>query len=41
VEGNNPHGDYGRVCEGDNVRAGVNNGRVEVKQLCMMDMNLN
>ena len=43
VEGNDPHGDHGRVCEGDRVRAGVSHGMVEVKLLCvkLLGMNLN
>jgi hypothetical protein len=30
VEGNDPHGGHGRVCEGDRARVGVNHG-IEVK----------
>jgi len=34
VEGNDPHGGHGRVCEGDGARVGVSHGMVEVKLLC-------
>jgi hypothetical protein len=34
VEGNDPHGGHGRVCEGDRARVGVSHGMVEVKILC-------
>ena len=35
VEGNDPHGGHGRVCEGDRTRVGVrHHGLVEVKLLC-------
>ena len=31
VEGNEPHGGHGRVCEGDRARVGVSHEMVEVK----------
>jgi hypothetical protein len=34
VEGNDPHGGHGRVCEGDRTRVGVSHGMVEVKPYC-------
>jgi hypothetical protein len=34
VEGNDPHGDHGRVCEGETAPVGVSHGMVEVKLLC-------
>jgi len=34
VEGNNPHGGHGWVCEGDRACVGVSNEMVEVKLLC-------
>jgi hypothetical protein len=34
MEGNDPHGDHGRVCEGDLSRVGVGHGMLEVKLLC-------
>jgi hypothetical protein len=36
VEGNDPHGGHGRVCEGDRAGVGVSHGMVEVKLLCFM-----
>ena len=34
MEGNNPHGGHGCVCEGDTARVGVNHAMVEVKLSC-------
>ena len=34
VEGNDPHGSHGQVCEGDRARVGVSHGMVEAKLLC-------
>ena len=34
VEGNDPNGGHGRVCEGDRARVGVSHGMAEVKLLC-------
>jgi len=34
VEGNDSHGGYGWVCEGDRARVGGNHGMAEVKLLC-------
>jgi len=34
VEGNDPHRDHGRVCEGDRARVRVGHGVVEVTLLC-------
>ena len=34
MEGNDPHGGHGRVCEGDRAHVGVSHGMVEVKLLC-------
>ena len=33
MEGNDPHGGHGCVCERDGVRVGVSHGMVEVKGL--------
>jgi hypothetical protein len=33
VEGSDPHGGHGRVCEGDMARVGVSHGVAEVKLL--------
>jgi hypothetical protein len=33
MEGNDPHGGHGRVCEGDMARVGVRNGMTEVELL--------
>jgi hypothetical protein len=35
VEGNDPHGSHGRVCEGNRARVGVSHGMVTVKHLCL------
>jgi hypothetical protein len=34
VDGNDPHGGYGQVCEGDMRHVGVSHGVVEVKLSC-------
>jgi len=34
VEGNDPQGGLGRLCEGDRTRFGVSHGMVEIKLLC-------
>ena len=34
VEGNDPRGGHGRICEGDRARVGVSHGMAEVKLLC-------
>ena len=34
VEGNDPHGGHGRVCERDRAHVGVSHGMVEIKLLC-------
>ena len=34
MEGNDPCGGHGRVCEGDGACVGLSRGTVEVKQLC-------
>jgi hypothetical protein len=36
VEGNDPHGGHGRLCEGDRVRVGVSHRMAEVTLLCFM-----
>ena len=33
VEGNDPHGGHGRVCEGDRAHVGVRHGMLEDKLL--------
>jgi hypothetical protein len=33
MEGNDPHGGHGRVCEGDMARVGVSNEMAEVELL--------
>jgi hypothetical protein len=35
VEGNDPQGGHGRVCEGDRAHVGVSHGVVEVRLLCL------
>jgi len=35
MEGNDPHGGHGRICEGDMVRVGVGHGMIEVKLSCL------
>ena len=34
VEGKDPHGGHGQVCEGSRAHVGVSHGMVEVKLLC-------
>jgi hypothetical protein len=34
VDGKDPHGGYGQVCEGDIGHVGVSHGVVEVKLFC-------
>jgi hypothetical protein len=34
VEGNEPHGGHGQVCEGDKAHVGVRHGIAEVNLLC-------
>ena len=34
MEGNEPYGGHGRVCQGDRVLVRVSHGMVEVKLLC-------
>ena len=34
MEGNDPHGGHGRMCEGDRARVGESHGVIEVKLLC-------
>jgi hypothetical protein len=36
VEGNDPQGGHGRICEGDRARVGVNHGMVEVHTHCVL-----
>ena len=35
VEGNDPHGGHGCVCEGDGAHVGVSHGMAEVQPLCL------
>jgi len=39
VEGNDPYGGHGRVCEGDRACVGVSHGVVEVKLLCFTSLS--
>ena len=34
IEGNDPHGAYGRLCKGEWVLVGVSQGTVQIKLLC-------
>jgi hypothetical protein len=36
VEGSDPHGSHGRVCEGDIAHVGVSHGMAEVKLSCFL-----